>query len=76
MNDRDLIYLGSVIIYSMLLYKGDKTPLEAKELAVSSAAKLFGELPYGTVDGRKYYQQAKDNIINRKSNGSELVKDL
>lgn len=76
MNDRDLIYLGSAIIYGLLIFKGDKTPREAREKAVSGAADLFGALPYGTVDGRNYYQQAKDDIIRRKSNGKELVKDL
>ena len=76
MKDRDLIYLGAAMIYSAMLIRGEQASTETKTIAISKAADLFGNVPYGTVDGKRYYESAKEDIIRRKSNGKDLVKDL
>ena len=77
MNEKDLLYLGSVLIYCTKQIKNSPNGKRIDmETAISEAVDIYGKMPFAVVDGRKWFQMAKQNIIDRKSDGADLVKDI
>lgn len=77
MKDKSLIYLGTVLIYCAELLRGvNKNKQELRNIALDDAVMIFGGLPFGVVDGRKWFEQAKENIRGRRSNAEDLLKDI
>lgn len=77
MKDKSLIFLGTVLIYCAEILRGHKSnKQDSINSALADAIKIFGITPRGVVDGRMWFEQAKQDIISRKSNGADLVKDI